>query len=72
MNSDDKPQEVIVAGNVTVGGDEANMEEGMIEQVQEQSQMVEQCGDVMAVEAAGTLPSHVGMLQRHLPVSVVV
>ena len=70
---DDKllDQEAIVAGNVAVGGEQASMDEAMIEGDQGQGQMVEQCGDVMVVEA-GTSPSHLGTLQNHLPVSVLV
>ena len=70
LDSDDKllDQEAIVARNVAVG---ASMDEAMIEGVQGQGHMVEQCGDVMVVEA-GTLPSHLGTLQSHLPVSVLV
>ena len=64
-------QEVIVPGNVAVGGEQASMGEAMIEGVQGQGQMVEQCGGVMVVEA-GTSPSHLGTLQSHLPVSVLV
>ena len=60
--SDDKLQEAIVAGNVAVGGEQVSMEELMIEGVQEQGQMLEQCGDEMVVEAAGTSPPYVGML----------
>ncbi|KAL5469137.1 hypothetical protein EMCRGX_G030342 [Ephydatia muelleri] len=44
-------QEAIVAGNVAVGGEQASMGKAMIEGVQGQGQMVEQCGDVMVVEA---------------------
>ena len=68
LDSNDKllDQEVIVAGNVAVGGEQASMDEAMIEGVQGQGQMVEQCGDVMVVEA-GTSPSHLGALQSHLP-----
>ena len=71
FDSDDKllDQEAIVVGNVAVGGEQASMDEAMIEGVQGQGQMVEQCGDVMVVEA-GTSPSHLGTLQSHLPVSV--
>ena len=71
LASDDEllDQETIVAGNVAVGGEQASMYEAMIEGVQGQSQMVEQCGDVMVVEA-GTSPSHLGTLHSHLPVSV--
>eukprot|EP00731_Ephydatia_muelleri_P017488 Em0010g586a len=53
FDSDDKllDQEAIFARNVAVGGEQASMDEAMIEGVQEQGQMVEQCGDVMVVEA---------------------
>ena len=73
LDSDDKllDQEAIVAGNVAVGGEQASMYEAMIEGVQGQGQMVEQCGDVMVVEA-GTSSSHLGTLQNHLPGPVVV
>ncbi|KAL5469197.1 hypothetical protein EMCRGX_G030420 [Ephydatia muelleri] len=59
FDSDDKllDQEAIFAGNVAVGGEQASMNEAMIEGDQGQGQMVEQCGDVMVVEA-GTSPSH--------------
>ena len=72
FDSDDKllDQEAIFAGNVAAGGEQASMDTAMIEGVQGQGQMVEQCGDVMVVEA-GTSPSHLGTLQSHLPVSVV-
>ena len=73
LNSDDKllNQEAIVAGNVAVGGEQASMDEAMIEGDQGQGQMVDQCGDVTVVEA-GTSPSHLGTIQSHLPVSVLV
>ena len=73
LASDDEllDQEAMVAVNVAVGGEQASMDEAMIEGVQGQGQMVEQCGDVMVVEA-GTSPSHLGALQSHLPVSVLV
>ena len=73
LDSDDKllDQEAIVVGNVAVGGEQASMDEAMIEGVQGQGQIVEQCGDVMVFEA-GTSPSHLGTLQSHLPVSVLV
>ena len=60
LDSDDEllDQEAIAA----VGGEQASMDEAMIEGGQGQGQMVEQCGDVMVVEA-GTSPSHLGMLQ---------
>ena len=69
FDSDDDllDQQVIVA----VGGEQASMDEAMIEGVQGQGQMVEQCGGVMVVEA-GTSPSHLGMLQSHLPGPVLV
>ena len=72
LESDDKllDQEAVVAGNVVVGVEQASMDEAVIEGVQGQGQMVEQCGDVMVVEA-GTSSSHLGTLQSHLPVSVV-
>ena len=72
LASDDEllDQETIVAGNVAVGGEQASMGEAMIEEVQGQDQMVEQCGDVMVVEA-GTSPSHLGRSQSHLPGPVV-
>eukprot|EP00731_Ephydatia_muelleri_P017457 Em0010g555a len=44
-------QQAMVAVNVAVGGEQASMDEAMIEVVQGQGQMVEQCGDVMVVEA---------------------
>ena len=73
LDSDDNllDQETIVTGNVAVGGEQASMDEAMIEGDQGQGQMVEQCGDVTVVEA-GTLPQHLGTLQSHLPVSVLV
>ena len=60
-DSDDEllDQAAIVAGNVAVG-EQASMNEAMIEGDQGQGQMVEQCGDVVIVEA-GTSPSHLGM-----------
>ena len=72
LASDDEllDQETIVAVNVAAGGEQASMDETMIEGGQGQGQMVEQCGDVTVVEA-GTSPSQLGMLQSHLPVSVV-
>ena len=53
LASDDEllDQEAMVAGNVAVGGEQASMDEAMIEGVQGQGQMVEQCGDVMVVGA---------------------
>ena len=42
------------------------MDETVIERVQGQGQMVEQRDD-MTVVGAGTSPSHLGMLHRHLP-----
>ena len=65
LDSDDKllNKDAIVAGNVTVGGQQVSMDETMIEGVQGQGQMVEQCGDVTVVET-GTA-SHLGTLQRH-------
>ena len=73
LDSDDEllDQEAIVAGNVAVGEEQASMYEAMIEGDQGQGQMVEQCGDVMVVEA-GTSPSHLGTLQSHLPGPVLV
>ncbi|KAL5469205.1 hypothetical protein EMCRGX_G030429 [Ephydatia muelleri] len=61
FDSDDKllDQEAIFAGNVAVGGEQASMYEAMIEGVQGQGQMVDQCGDVTVVEA-GTSPQHLG------------
>ena len=50
-----------VVGNIAVGGEQASMKEPMIEGVQEQGQMVEQCGDEMGV-MAGTSPPYLGML----------
>ena len=72
LDSDDEllDQDAMVAGNVAVGGEQASMDEAMIEGDQGQGQMVEQCGDVMVVEA-GTSPSHLGTLQNHLPGPVV-
>ena len=63
LDSDDElpDQEAIVAGNVAVGGEQASVDEAMIEGVQGQGQMVEQCGGVTVIEA-GTSPSHLGML----------
>ncbi|KAL5469236.1 hypothetical protein EMCRGX_G030461 [Ephydatia muelleri] len=73
LNSDDKllDQEAVVAGNVVVGVEQASMDEAMTKGVQGQDQMVEQCGNVTVVEA-GTSPSHLGTLQSHLPVFVLV
>ena len=73
LDSDDEllDQEAIVAGNVAVGGEQASMDEAMIEGVQGQDQMVEQCGDVTVVEA-GTSPQHLGTLQSLLPGPVLV
>ena len=66
LDSDDEllDQEAMVAGNVAVGKEQAGMDEAMIEGVQGQGQMVEQCADVTVVEA-GTSPSHLGTLQSH-------
>ncbi|KAL5469178.1 hypothetical protein EMCRGX_G030392 [Ephydatia muelleri] len=50
-------QQAISAGNVAVGGEQASMGKAMIEGVQGQGQMVEQCADVTVVET-GTSPSH--------------
>ena len=47
-DSDDEllDQEAMVAGNVAVGREQASMDEAMIEGVQGQDQMVEQCSDM--------------------------
>eukprot|EP00731_Ephydatia_muelleri_P017465 Em0010g563a len=63
LNSDDKllNQEAIVASNVAVEGEQASMYEAMIEGVQGQGQMVEQCADVTVVEAGDLLMCTVAM-----------
>ena len=63
LDSDDKllNKDAIVAGNVAVGGQQVSMDDTMIEGVQGQGQMVEQCGDVVETGTA----SHLGTLQRH-------
>ena len=56
-DSDDEhlEQEAIIPGNVTIGGEQASMDETITQCVQGQSQSVVECGNVKVLEAATPL-----------------